>query len=345
MSLISHYKVNGTDKESVFKSVEKALKSAHFKKYINGPDVFVKINLMSHQVIPGICTSPWVTESVVSILNDGGFKIAVGDADVATIKQVEMAAKNWGVLDICKNYNIKFVNLSKQKNVNIKLKETMILKGMQIPKILNDVNSIITVPVLKTHNITLLTCALKHQWSCIPNFRHQYHTLTDYVIPEINKAVDADFVLTDATICLEGNGPRVGTPKIVNSIFASNDLVAMDRAMCDFIGIDFNKVKYIENSKKLGLGEMKYEFTGNKVKKQKFILPNLSEHPIVYAEMKLRKIPILNYLIFKTPLFNVPAWIAARYNTFWYYNIKGKKYARSILKNELYRKEFIDLIK
>ncbi|MBI2670931.1 DUF362 domain-containing protein [Candidatus Woesearchaeota archaeon] len=345
MSIISHALISGNDKENVFKAVERALKLSNYKLHIKGPEVFIKINLMSHQVIPGVCTSPWVTEAIISKLHNDGFGIFVGDADVATIKQANIAAKNWGVLDICNRYDAKFVNLSEQKTITIKLDNAKILKKLQIPKILKEVNSIVSVPVLKTHNVTWLTCALKHQWSCIPNFRHQFHALTDYVIPEINKAVDVSFVVTDATICLEGNGPRVGIPKIVNSIFASNDLVAMDKAMCDFIGMDYKKVTYIESAEKYGIGKIKYKFIGDRVIRQKFLQPKLSEHPIVYTEMKLRKIPLINYIIFKTPFFKIPAWIATKYNTVWYHNTKGKKYARAILKNDLYRKEFLSLIK
>ncbi|MEK6974587.1 MAG: DUF362 domain-containing protein [Nanoarchaeota archaeon] len=345
MSTISHSFITGNKKEGVFKAVEKALKLANYKEYIKGPKVFVKVNLMSHQVVPGVCTSPWVVEAIVSKLKSDGFNIVVGDADVATIKQLEKAAKNWGILDICKKYGAKFVNLSKQETIDVEIKNGKVLKKVHIPKILREVNSIITVPVLKTHNITLLTCALKHQWSCIPNFRHQYHTLTAHVIPEINKAVNVDFVLTDASICLEGNGPRTGIPKIVNSIFASDDLVAMDKAMCDFIGLDYKKVPYVENAEKIGLGTIRYKFVGDKVNKQKFIMPVLEEHPIVYAEMKLRNIPIISHLIFKTPLFKIPAWIASRYNTVWYHNTRGKQYVAQILKNPLYREEFIDLIR
>ena len=141
-----------------------------------------------------------------------------------------------------------------------------------------------------------------------------------------------NFVVTDASVCLEGNGPRVGIPKVVNSIFASNDLVAMDKAMCDFTMLDSNKIGYIKNAEQMGLGETKYKFVGDFVKKNKFKEPRQYAHPIVYIEMKLRRIPIVNFLIFRTPLFKIPAWIASRYNTIWYHNAKGKKYTKDVTK-------------
>ena len=41
---------------------------------------------------------------MIKKLQEGNFEIFVGDANVATIKQVETAALNWGVIDVCKKY-------------------------------------------------------------------------------------------------------------------------------------------------------------------------------------------------------------------------------------------------
>lgn len=344
-SLVAYKNIEDETKEGIFSRIEEVLNLANWKSCVTGKNVFLKINLMSNQVVPGQCTSPWVVEGLVKILLSNNYEVKIGDADVATQRQVEDSARKWGILDICKRYGVPFVNLSKEKTESVRTGGN-ILREVDVPKILLYADSIITVPVLKTHNVTKMTCALKHQWSCIPRFRHQYHDRTDYVIPEINKAVNINFALVDATVCMEGNGPRVGKPKIVNALFASNDLVAIDAFAADFIGLNYKEIGYIVNAEKIGLGRIDYKVIGDNVKKIKFEPARIEQHPIVYLEMKLRKIPGLRHLLFNTPLFKIPAWIASKYNSVWYYNLKGKKYAREIVNNyNLYKNEFGNLIK
>lgn len=344
MSIVTHKKIKGNSKEDVLSNVEKAMQLASWKKYVKGKKVFIKTNLLLKKVVPGLCTSPWVIEGIIKVLKKDEREIYIGDCNVATIKQVEEAAKNWGIKELCQKYSTKFVNLSKEPTKKIKL-DGKIFKYLEVPKILTEVDSIITAPILKTHVIPKMTCALKNQWGCIPTFRQQLHQVVHEAIPEINKGLKVSFAVVDATICLEGNGPVNGIPKIVNSIFASNDLVAVDSLAADFIGIGHKNIPYILNSEKIGVGSTKYKVIGDKITSMKFLQPSIGESPIVNMEMKLRKIPILSYLIFKTPLFRIPAFIASRYNTIYWYHFKGKNITKEILKNPLYRQEFLPLIK
>jgi len=343
-SKVIHKKIKGNNRETVLKEVEQAMRLSDWKKHVKGKSVFIKTNLLLKKVVPGLCTSPWVIEGIIKVLKKDKRKIYIGDCNVATTKQVEEAAKNWGIIDLCKKYNAQFINLSKQPTKKIEINGN-IFKYLEVPEILTKVDSIISAPVLKTHVIPKMTCALKNQWGCIPTFRQQLHTVVHEAIPEINKGLKVNFAVVDATICLEGNGPVNGIPKIVNSIFASNDLVAIDAMAADFIGIGYKNISYIKNSEKLGVGSTKYKVIGDKIIETKFLQPNIKTSPIVNIEMKLRKIPILNYLIFKTPLFKIPAFMASRYNTIYWYHTQGKSAINKVLKNKLYREEFMPLIK
>lgn len=356
-STISSVEV-GSTKESVINAVHKAMDLANWQKYLPSSKsqkkkIFVKINLLCHQVIPGHCTSPYVFEAVISKLrNEGNFEIYTGDANVCTIKQVQMAARNWGILELCKKYKVHFVNLSKEPVIE-RPAVGKIFKKIHFPKILTQVDYIMTVPVPKTHSVSEMTCALKNQWGCIPTFRHQYHDVVHPAIAEVNKALGLKFVVCDATICSEGDGPRTGVPKICNHIFASNDLVATDSFISEFIGVEKKEVGHIFHAEKLGLGNINFKLVGDLkeiVKDGKVISRNFKKayrknHPIVNLEMKLRKIPILKDIIFKTFLFDIACYITTKYNVIYWYNKTGKKAAFDLIKKyPLYREEFEKLI-
>ncbi|MEM4267073.1 MAG: DUF362 domain-containing protein, partial [Candidatus Nanoarchaeia archaeon] len=264
---------------------------------------------------------------------------------VATAKQVELSAKNWGYSKLCLKYKTRFVNLSKQRTLPVRIKGK-IFSFLRIPKILFNVDSLITLPVVKTHNVAGMTCALKNQWGCIPRFRQKYHLILSHAIPEINMAVPTSFCVADASICLEDNGPVTGMPRVTNSFFASDDLVALDSAVAAFIGYDSSNFGYIVNSEKIGLGTRNFNIIGDKFVFFKFRPALACNHPIVSWELRLRKTKGLNKLLFETPLFKIPAWCAYKYNSVWWYNKYGKKYARRILRNyPLYREEFRGLVR
>jgi uncharacterized protein (DUF362 family) len=344
-SIVAYVKFEPTTKEALLEVVKRAMNLANWKKRVVGSSVFLKINALSPKVVPGQNTSPWFIEAVADVLHDNGFKVFIGDADVATAKQVELSAKNWGYAKLARKYGNSFVNLSKQRTLSVKV-GGRIFDVLRIPRILINVDSVVTLPVVKTHNVSGMTCALKNQWGCIPRFRQKFHLILSQAIPEINLAVPVKFCVADATVSLEDNGPVTGMPKVTNSVFSSHDRVALDAAVAKFIGYDGSNFGYIANAEKIGLGTRKFKLVGDEMVPYKFRPALACNHPIVSWELRLRKTPGLNKLLFETPLFKIPAWCAYKYNSVWWYNNYGKKYAYRIMKDyPLYREEFRGLVR
>ena len=127
----------------------------------------------------------------------------------------------------------------------------------------------------------------------------------------------------------------------MNSVLASNDLVALDSAGAKMIGID--KLEQIEYAHKLGIGNKNYQLKGDEIKISKFEPAILKTHTISLIEMNIRKIPLISKLIFDTPLFKIPAYLTALMNDLWYYQ-KGRFLPGLILKNKMYKEEFEELI-
>ena len=338
MSRVVHRKFKGNTKEEFFELVKEVMEKANWKNYV-GKKVFLKLNILSDNVVPGQCTSPWMFEAVVRVMKD--CDLYAGDANIATGNQLETGARLWSYKDICKKYGVTFVNLSKQKLVEMETDEE-IFHRIKIPLILRDID-IVTLPVLKTHNVTKMTFSMKNQWGCIPEFRHNYHLVADKCIPEINKILDVKFAVGDAMMCLEENGPRVGRPKIVNSVLASNDLVALDYAGSKIIGV--KDVGHIDNAEKMGLGSKDFSLIGDEIKCENFLPALVENHFIVNMELKLRKVKWLRKFLFESWFFKIPAYIANKYNTVYWYNLKGKKWAREAIKeHNFYKEQFKKLI-
>jgi uncharacterized protein (DUF362 family) len=345
MSDVVFLKIKNVSKENVQETVKKAMKMGEWDKYIKGK-IFIKVNSLSDQLVPGQNCSPWVAEAVFETVRKRYPKneIYVGDADLAADKQLNRAAKLWGISDLAKSFGMKFVNLSEQPLVKANFNGKAI-KEVEVPKILLDVDTILNVPIAKTHCLTTITCCLKNHWGLLPRFRHQFHVVADQAIPDVNFFFKKTaFNIVDGTICMEGNAPRTGVPKICNVIFAGPDRVAIDYTVAKFMGFDADKIKHIEVAEGMGIGSRKnIKIIGDKFEINKFEPPKPGDQPIFKYEMMFRKSP-LKPLIFDTPVFKCMCRIATFYNTKWWYGKKGKKYLGDILNSE-YADEFMPIVK
>lgn len=313
----------------VQQAVKKAIDALEWQGTLKGRKVFVKVNLISSEFVPGQCTSPLVLDSLFDALTSKNYEVTFGDADLAASRQCNKAAKVWGHLKLAKKYGVKFQNLSEDEIIKTPL-NGKIFKELDIPRTVLETDSIISVPVIKTHCLTRLTCALKHFWGVVPRVRHQYHLMVDEAIADINTLVKPKvaFTLVDGTICMEGNAPRTGKPKICDLILTSTDSVAIDAVVAKYM--NFNLPKHILVAYDRGLGSLNYEIVGEDLKPNPFEPPSPDEQPIFFWEMNLRK-TVLKPLLFDTQIFWALAWIATKYNTLYYYQRYGKRYYKEIM--------------
>lgn len=319
-----HHRPNG-----VQNTVEKALDLLNWKQLVKGSKIFVKINLMSSEFVTGQCTSPLVLDGLFKRLNENEFDVVFGDANLAAAKQCNKAADVWGHRHLGEKYGFRFQNLSEDQMKKVPI-NGKVFESLDIPQSILDADTIISVPVLKTHCLTNITCALKHFWGVVPRVRHQYHLVVDEAIADINQYIQPKlaFSIVDGTVGLEGDGPRTGRPKICDKIFASFDSVALDSKIAEYMGLSIPR--HVLVAEKRGLGTTRGKIIGDDFTPNPFTAANPDQQPIFFWEMGLRK-SFLKPVLFDTPLFRFLAWIATKYNTFYYYHRYGKKYTKKIM--------------
>lgn len=332
------------EENGVQTAVRRAMELSNWKNHVKGKKIFVKINGISDQLVPGQCTSPWVVDTVLSELRKEfpEAELKMGDANLAASEQLNKAAKLWGFYDIASKYNVEFTNLSEQPLIKTDFKG-IVLKDMEVPEALLEADTIVNLPVAKTHCLTNITCCLKNHWGMLPRFRHQYHLVAHQAIADVNNFFrKTTFNVVDATVGMDGNAPRTGIPKIFDAILAGDDRVAIDSAVATLMSFDPKKIEHITNAEKMGIGTTEFEIVGDveEFKPVKVVVPEPNKQPIFFWEMSLRKVPVMNTLIFRTKIFDLFAWIATQYNTIWWYNLHGKKYAEDVINNTWYGSEF-----
>src|SRR5258705_5623542 len=190
-------------------AVRRALLAADWTRFVaKGADVSLKVNLGWDLFIPGSITSPLVLEALIEEIRDHVGRIHLVEAD-QVLEDIESAFHASGMAAVCARTGAQWVNMTDAPTVTEEFPGNVILRRIDVPRILRQ-TTLITVPVMKTHAKTVLTGSLKNQWGCLSKMRHEYHLVLDDALADLNSAIRPALALMDATVGLEGNGPKPG---------------------------------------------------------------------------------------------------------------------------------------
>ena len=286
-------------------ALKEALKAADWGKYVRGK-VFIKPNLCSKYYIPGAVTNPQVLFHLVSLLRDRAEEVVVGESNGYNYC-CDNALALTGVEKIVKKAGGKTINLSNDEIVKVQNPQTFCLRNFTLPRTLVEADSIVDVPVMKTHEFTTYSGAIKNLFGCIPDNRRIFlHPTFDMVMHDLLVLLKPKFVVMDATVAMEGNGPNRGIAIPMNLILTSSDLVAMDKLCCEIMGIDWADISYLKFiDKNYQREKTEPQIIGEKIEdiNRPFLLP--------YADLAVRaqrwvyKNYYLTRLCFGTPFLNM----------------------------------------
>lgn len=284
---------------------EEALKALNWKQHIR-EKVFLKPNLCSPTYVAGAVTNPQLIHQLILTIRDHAEEIIVGESDGYYYSSEEAFSKT-GVGKAVEKAGGKTVNLTKDEMVEIKNPDLSYLKTVRLPKTLVEADSIVSVPVLKTHEFSLFSGAIKNLFGCIPsNRRILHHPHINEVLSDLIHILKPTFSIMDATIAMEGNGPGRGIPVKMGLLLASANLLALDRTAADLICIDWTQVGHLKHISQLSKNEnIDISIIGEKFDdvKRPFIRPYLDL--AVKIQLRIYKSYLLTYLCFNTPIFNV----------------------------------------
>ena len=343
---VSFKKVQSQTAAGVEDAVRRAMDMVAWSNGIEPARFFLKVNLLSREVMPGQCTSPWVFAGVLQEVRRRFPKAEIfyGDCEVSSNPQVEEAVRNWGLLAVGDRHGAHFVNLSRCPT-----RPAEVGKGVgriDIPESLLDADALITLPVVKTHCITPFTGALKNQWGMLPWARFKYHPVVHEAIAEVNAFFARNMLLgvADMTGAMEGPGPRAGYPKSCDVVLASRDLVALDVVAAQYMGFRREEVDFLLRAAAAGLGALEAEVVGDAFEQNRFVRGQGRDYLISRWRDRLDALPVLRKLLVQGWFFKPVGWLASRYVRYFWYRRQGLPQARAVCASSGYGAEFADLI-
>ncbi|HET6266572.1 MAG TPA: DUF362 domain-containing protein [Acidobacteriota bacterium] len=326
-------------------AVRQAMELAHWKNYLKaGKPTALKVNLGWDLFIPGSITSPWVVEGVIATISGWVGPIYLVEAD-QVLENIEKAYQKSGLPEICEKYDVQWVNMSRSPAKKIPVPGGRVFQTLEIPEILLE-TQLITIPVMKTHAKTQITGAIKNQWGCISKLRHNFHLVLTDALADINSVVLPSFAVMDATVGLEGNGPKSGHPRVIDRVLASPDIVAIDTVQGHMMGLNPATISHVQACAERGLGVGNFdriELVGESDARQANFKFVRAKHNLVSKIEEYLRRSRLRRLVFDTPVFLLMLIGAKFWYFLWLYLFNGKRHWKTILDHPLYGKEWSEV--
>lgn len=227
------------------------------EELITGKTIFVKPSFVYPARPPknrGINTQPEFVGGVVRALKDlGAKKIWVAEDCLVGPSQSGFLAM--GVLPYLRGF-AEPVYLADEPRVEVKISEPLIEDRFFLPKKLMEADYFLSLPKLKVNMYAVVTLSVKNNIGLLlaKDRLTNHHYNIHKKIADLYRARLPDFVMTDAILAGQGQGPMHAEPVPLNVILAGTNGVAVDAISCYLMGYAPGEVPHLVYLAEKGIG-------------------------------------------------------------------------------------------
>lgn len=205
------------------------------------------------------CTNPAVVKALVELtFGAGAKKVIVMDN---TTNQAQRCYVRSGIQAAAKEAGaeVLYVNARRIKKMAIKGDW---LKDWDVIQDFIEVDKLINVPIAKHHSLCRVTMGMKNWLGSIGDPRNQLHQNLDKAMVDLQGFFKPTLTVLDAYRILVRNGPQGGRPsdtKLLKTVVAGKDGVAVDAMGATFFDIAPADLPYLKLASDRGLGRIDLE--------------------------------------------------------------------------------------
>jgi uncharacterized protein (DUF362 family) len=228
-----------------------------------GANVIVKPNICNayHGPEYASTTNPDVVAAIVALcLTAGAKRVRVMDFPFGGSAQASYETS--GIAAAVKAAGGEMETMNRLKFNKTAIPQGKILKSSNIYGDLLDADTVINVPIAKTHGSATLTLGMKNLMGVIQDRNTLHARGLHQCIADLNSGLRPQLTIVDAIRILTANGPTGGNlddVKRLDTIIASADVVAADAYATGLFGMKPADVKYIKLGAEMGLGTLDLE--------------------------------------------------------------------------------------
>ena len=217
-----------------------------------GRTVLLKPNLVvAKGASTGATTHPEILEAIILYLREQGIQDIVIAEGSWIGDNTKRAFQVSGIGEVARRMKVPCLDLKDDDY------ETVTSAGikMEISKTALEAGYLISLPVLKGHCQTTITCALKNMKGILSDrSKRMFHSLGLHrPIAALNAARCADLVIVDS-LCGDLDFEEGGNPVSTNRMLAGKDSVLLDAYGAALLGYETGDIPYIGMAEQLGVG-------------------------------------------------------------------------------------------
>lgn len=228
-----------------------------FRLDVRGKSIVLKPNLVDYIAGNAINTDPLLVAAAAECFRQLGARDVVVAEGPGHQRDTQLILAESGYAPVLRENKIRFVDLNRDELVRVRLGATYTrLKRLWLPRTVIRADFLVSMPKVKTHHWSGVTLSMKNMFGVVPGNRYgwpknvlHWHGIQQSVI-DVCATVPINFVIADAILAMEGNGPLNGTPRALGKIVLADDPVAADATCARLMGLEPDRVVYIQEGAK-----------------------------------------------------------------------------------------------
>ena len=238
-----------------------------------GKKVLIKPNA-ARMAAPGegVTTNPQVVAAIVDFLKKKKAReIVIGESCIFGV-EASAAFRKTGLEEVATEKNVPLLDLDRLDPMEIRISRGRLLKKIKVSSILNKVDFIVSVPVMKTHMHTRVTLGIKNMKGLLwRREKARFHHLAadpeiikgekelDVAIAEMATGLAPHLVVIDGMVGMEGMGPGYGRAKKMGAVVISENALSADVVASRLMGFDPREIPHLRLCHEYGLGETRLD--------------------------------------------------------------------------------------
>ena len=235
-----------------------------------GDRVLLKPNILgARRPEEAVTTHPSIVSAICElVLECGGIPVVGDGAGMIHQGATAEAFKVSGIEAVAKEYSAELINFQTAGYVEVDVPDALQFPRIFVSKAVLDADVIISLPKLKTHELTFYTGAVKNMFGALPlRTRKEMHLLADRelfgeAVIDLYSVAKPHLAVMDGVVGMEGNGPSNGSPIDTGVIMASYDSVSLDVVASQLIGFEVLDIPTTKAAFERGFGSSSPEMVG-----------------------------------------------------------------------------------
>ncbi len=200
---------------------------------------------------PHMTTHPSMVLAAAEVFRSWGATVTVGEGP-GHVRDTEMALIESGMQAALASTKIPFADINYEEVGWIaNAGKVSPLEGFFFPRTVLEADLIVSMPKLKTHHWAGMTAAMKNMYGVIPGIKYGWpknvlhHAGIPQTILDINASLPKTISIVDGIVCMEGDGPIMGSAKSLGLVAVGTNLAALDATLARVIGLNPHRVAYL----------------------------------------------------------------------------------------------------